>query len=295
MRPSCTSPVAAFSVAPIIVRSPTLASSCSRKFPWNAKHGIAVDLRESAFLRPMQTCLGPQRGTQTCRGTSRSLTMEVATHVVPTLYHVPWTCSSIPYQLLLELDIPNTTVDVITLSPTELRTSPEIEFLSPRRVVPFVAFPDGTTLVEVGAIVLYLCETFDKEHKLHPARGDPNRTRFFQGVVYTVAEGYRAVTNVVEECFGKSQEERAHETLGPLMEKFNTVVVEHLVQELEEAGRTYYLGEKFSVVDIMFGYILMTAEFADAGLLKNEVVKLYHQRLKERPAYMKLFSPATVS
>lgn len=221
--------------------------------------------------------------------------MEVATHVVPTLYHVPWLCSSIPYQLLLELDIPSTAVDVIRVSHTELKTSPEIEFLSPRRVVPFIAFPDGTTLVEVGAIILYLCETFDKEHKLHPAPGDPNRIRFFQGVVYTVAEGYRAVTAVFEECFEKSQEERAHGKIGPLTQKFDTVVVEHLMLELEEAGRTYYLGEKFSVVDVMFGYILMMAEFADAGLLKNEVVKQYHQRLKERPAYKKLFSPATVS
>lgn len=215
--------------------------------------------------------------------------------MVPTLYHVPWFCSSIPYQLLLELEVPRSTVDIITLSEHELRTSSEIEFLSPRRVVPFIAFPDGTTLMEVGAIVLYICETFDKEYKLHPGPGDPNRIRFFQGVVYSVAEAYHIVTEIIRETFGKSKEEWVQERLEPLLRKYESVVVEHLMLELEEAGRAYYLGDKFSVVDIMFGYVLITAKCVDAGLLDNDVVRQYHERIMERPACKQLFSPATVS
>lgn len=44
----------------------------------------------------------------------------------------------------------------------------------------------------------------------------------------------------------------------------------------------------------MFGYILMTAQLADSGLLENGVLKQVHQRHMERQAYKQLFSLATV-
>lgn len=220
--------------------------------------------------------------------------MEVATHHVPTLYHVPWFCSSVPYQLILELAIPPSSLDVITITEAQLRTSSEIEFLSPRRLVPFIAFPDGSVLLELGAIVLYMCETFDTEHTLHPAPGDPRRPRFFQGVVYAVAEAYRAVMDVFRETVGKADNGINKPVVAKLRDRFYTVVVEHLVLELEEQGRMYYLGDEFSAVDILFGYILMTAKCTDAGLLENEFVREYHDRIVERPAYKELLSRASV-
>lgn len=215
--------------------------------------------------------------------------MASETHSVPTLYHVPYFSSSIPYQLLLELGTPSSQIAVKTITDVELRTHKSIPAFSPRRVVPFMVFPDGSAMVEAGAIVIHLCETLDHSHKLHPALGDAHRSRFLQGVVFGVAEGYKAVIACFLLCYKIAKEERDTKKLSAAKENFEKVVVGHLVKELKGGERKYYLGEEFSAVDVVFGYILMTAGYCDAGLIENEIVKNYHESLEKRPTYTKLF------
>lgn len=206
---------------------------------------------------------------------------------VPTLYHVHYFCSSIPYAVALELSIPDDQLKINHISNTTLRADPEIGALSQRRVAPFVHFPDGSVLLEAGAIVLYLCETFDKDGKLHPLPGTPGRNKFLQAVVYTAAECYRAVVNVFLCCYGRTPDQRDEIAVVTTSQKYHKIVTKHLLTQLE--GKKYYLGDQFSVADIMFGYILMTAEVCDVELLEDQSIREYHDRIKARPSYQEVF------
>lgn len=185
--------------------------------------------------------------------------------------------------------MPKTKVAVSALTAEQLKGDAQVAVYSPRRVVPFLVLPDGTSIVESAAILLHFLETFDTTHKLHPAPGHVDRPRFLQGVVFGVAEGYKTVMSVFLLCMNIKKEDRDQTNLVPAKKKFEDVFLKHLIQQLE--GREYYLGDQFSAADIVLGYILMTAEYVEEGLTEDPVVKAYHARLKARTTYQKLFMP----
>lgn len=216
--------------------------------------------------------------------------------VVPTLYHVSWFYSSIAVQIARELPIDDSSLKIKTISSDELRAGSLILEVSPRRVVPAIALPDGTSITEVGAIVLYMLETFDTSGKLHPLIGDVRRPRFLQAMFYVVSECYKAAFQVFLLCFRIDpkferidREERDEQCWKAATDKFRAVVINHLVREIGDGRRKYYLGNSLSAADFMFGYILMWVDSCDEGLLDHEVVKQYYGRLKERPLHKELY------
>ncbi len=210
---------------------------------------------------------------------------------VPTLYHSKWFCSSIPLWALLELQVPETEVAVVSISQEQLKSDPTIAKITPRHVLPVLAFPDGTTIVEAGAILLYLLEKFDTAHKLHPAPNSPLRAKFLQHLFYAVSEAYSAVVAMFM-VTRTPKEERDRVVVEPLMKKYNTVVVEYLERELDHGKSPYLLGDEFTAADMAFGYIIMTASFCEGeDTLVSEVAKSYHIRCSERELYGKLFNP----
>ncbi len=211
---------------------------------------------------------------------------------VLTLYHTKWACSSIPLWALLELEVPETEVAVVPVSHKQLQSDTTIAEISPRRMVPVLAHPDGTTIAESGAILLYVLEKFDTEHKLHPAPNSPLRAKFLQHIFYVVAEACSVVVRLYLVTL-KPKEKRDSAVVEPLMKKYNTVVVEYLERELDHGKRPYLLGEEFTAADMAFGYIIMTAAFCGGedgeDTLVNEVVKSYHIRCSGHEFYEKLF------
>lgn len=215
---------------------------------------------------------------------------------VPTLYHVPWFCSSIAVQVARELAIESSSLQTNTITPEDLRSGTEILEVSPRRVVPALALPDGTSITEVGAIVLYLLETFDVSGKLHPLVGDARRPRFLQAMFYVVSECYKAAFEVFLLCFRVEpkleridRNERDEQLWKAATAKFQKVVIDHLAREIGDGNRKYYLGDSLSAADFMFGYILMWVDSCDEGLVDRKVVKEYYDRLKTRPFHRQLY------
>lgn len=211
---------------------------------------------------------------------------------VPTLYHAQWFCSSIPHQILLELDVPASSCAVVKLS-EEVRKAADFSKLSPRRVLPVLALPSGEKIVEAGAIALYFLETFDKAGKLHPLIGSPDRPRFLQAAFYVTSEMYKASVSLFLYCMKTPKEKRDTAVLGPMIETFNKVVIDHLERELDFGKRKFYLGDEFSSADIFLGYITMTTSFVQGeDLLTNTVVADYAKRVAERSSFKALFDPS---
>lgn len=213
---------------------------------------------------------------------------------VPTLYVVPYHSSSMPHQVLLELDVPASEFVVKALTAEVQQKDPEFQKISHRRKVPAVHFPDGTSIVEAGAIVFYMLERFDKEGKLHPLPTDGHsvdRARFLQGIVYAVTEGYKTAMVLFFLCYNIEKKDRDQTKLEAAKDTCRVAIIDHLLKELKQGQRKYYLGDKFSAADIMMGYMLMTMNYCDCGMMDNEIINEYFGRLTCRPAYKTLFMP----
>lgn len=186
--------------------------------------------------------------------------------------------------------MPTTALAVKEITQELLKGDAQVAVYSPRQVVPFLVNPDGSVVLEAGAILMHVLETFDSTHKLHPAPGHKDRPAFLQAVFFGLTEGYKLVMGVFHLCMRIEKKDREQDKLVLAKKKFE-VFMEHLIKQLDGGKKAYYLGDEFSAADIIMGYILMTSEYCDEGLLENELVKAYHARLKSRNSYKKLFAP----
>lgn len=208
---------------------------------------------------------------------------------VPTLYHVQWYNSSILYHIALELSIPSSHLKVIHLTENELRHGSEIAKYSPRRSLPILALPNSAILSDIEPIVMFILENYDQSHKLHPKQTSSKRQNFLDAVLHYFSRCYRAAMDVFLYCHHKPPSRRDHRKLRDLTDNFNRVVINHLLRELKNGKNRYYLGSDFSVADIMYSYLLVSAEFCGIGLLNNRVIQTYFQRIKARPAFRRLY------
>lgn len=153
-----------------------------------------------------------------------------------------------------------------------------------RRVNPMGRFPiikDGDVVVfESGAILEYLLESYDKDHRFSPHRGSPAWRDYIQWMhgsetfMWPAMQwGHHSMVRPPEDRFPLLVEEGRDEYLGAL---------EALGQWL--GGRRYLCGDQFTAADIMLGWGLFVNEAAGlSGDCKN--VEDYMDRLRERPAY----------
>ena len=89
--------------------------------------------------------------------------------MTPTLYHVPRTISSPIVQILLELDLVDKAVNVKEMDFSTLKHSDYLT-INPMGTSPTFRDTDlDITMWESGAILDYLLERYDTDHRLHPA------------------------------------------------------------------------------------------------------------------------------
>lgn len=184
--------------------------------------------------------------------------------------------------------MPSTELKVKKITEEDLRHGSDMVMVSPRRRVPALALPNGDVILEVGAIVLWILERFDKQHKLHAGIGDPKRAKMLQAIFYVMTECYSRNIRVFELCFRIEKKDRDEEKLAVVKAEYEEVVNDHLELELK-SGKEYYLGENYSVADIMFSYILMCADYYDCGLVDRGVIADYFGRIGARETFRKLY------
>eukprot|EP00567_Pseudictyota_dubia_P001838 CAMPEP_0197468790 /NCGR_PEP_ID=MMETSP1175-20131217/66268_1 /TAXON_ID=1003142 /ORGANISM="Triceratium dubium, Strain CCMP147" /LENGTH=250 /DNA_ID=CAMNT_0043004909 /DNA_START=20 /DNA_END=772 /DNA_ORIENTATION=+ len=113
--------------------------------------------------------------------------------MAPTLYHVPKTISSPIYQALLELDVVDNPVKVVTLSFGDLKSSKHLARNPMGSSPTFVDEERSIGIWESGAVLTYLLEEHDKEYRLHPRPGvasPGDRARFLHVQQYITATAY---------------------------------------------------------------------------------------------------------
>lgn len=137
---------------------------------------------------------------------------------------------------------------------------------------------DGQVIAESGAIAQHLLETFDGEHRLHPAPGAPERAVFLEWM--HAAEGsvfLPFLMNTYLEATGLSDSLLAQYMAGERA-KARGAIEAHLT------ANAYFAGEAFTAADIMMGFQLESADQRGA-VDKDSPIKAWLERIKDREAW----------
>lgn len=195
------------------------------------------------------------------------------------LYHSSQSRSVRPRWLLEEIGAPYELVR-LDMSKQEHKT-PEYKRIHPHGVVP--ALVDGDlALMESAAICAYLADKFP-EAQMAPRIGTPERGRYYQWMVYSIATLEPPVIDIFMNTVMLPEAERSTKAVDKARTTFGEVAQ---VLEYNLSSKPFLLGERFSAVDVMVGSSLIWGQFL--GLLDGRpALAEYAQRLSTRPAYQR--------
>ncbi|MBV9993161.1 MAG: glutathione S-transferase family protein [Alphaproteobacteria bacterium] len=192
-----------------------------------------------------------------------------------TLYHSPQTRSSSIVWLLEELGVPYGTKHV-TFRRVDGTGARDPVNPHPHGKVPALT-DGGDTLFESSAIALYLTDKY-RATWMGPAAGEAGRDAYLSWLAYRpgVLEPAlilrRLGTPHVQGMMGWAEANEVEEVLNA-----------HL------AARDYFLGDRFSAVDILLGggihFMLMARMMSE-----TEVLKAYAARVTARPAFARMMA-----
>ncbi|MEM9667371.1 MAG: glutathione S-transferase [Pseudomonadota bacterium] len=166
------------------------------------------------------------------------------------------------------------------------RAPPELKDAHPLGKSPVVEI-DGFTLAESVAIATYLCDYYDPEGTLSPARDDkPARAKWLQWLMYSEASAFAPLLI-------KMLLVRDPDTNPPLLTMFSEGEVALQLSYMQDAlgDNEFILGDKLQAPDIGFTYICQVAERLGA-IEPYPKLKAYLDRNLARPAFQRALEKA---
>jgi glutathione S-transferase len=216
-----------------------------------------------------------------------------------TLYHVPRTISSPIVQCLIELGVmqqDNKQVTIVEKDFPDLKKDDYLQ-INPMGTVP--ALVDESIhpimLFESGAILDYLLERFDGEHRLHPPELSPTstinerqtRAKYLQLKQYIIATVYPFIASLGIHVLFQPKEKHDPVYIQSATEKITTLFIPVLEKYL--GNNDYFLGETMSAVDFLLCKPLNNLH--QLGLLeKSPSLSALFQRISSRPSWEQAYS-----
>lgn len=188
------------------------------------------------------------------------------------LYYMPGTCSLAPHIVANEAGV---AFELIKVNRASKKTEQGEDYLSvnPNGYVPALTLDDGETLTETSFMVQYLADR-NPASGLIPAAGTMERYRVQQALAFIATE--------------------LHKSFGPLFrpgmpEEIKTASRAHLAQRIgyldgRLEGRSFLLGETFTVADAYLWTVLGWAGRAEVDLSPFSNVRRFQAAVATRPA-----------
>jgi glutathione S-transferase len=187
------------------------------------------------------------------------------------LYFSPFACSLASHITAREAGIP---LDLAAVALATKRTAAGEDFLavSPKGQVPTLRLDDGAILTENGAVLQYLADAAPSSGLL-PAAGTRDRYRVLEWLNYVGTEIHKA-------CFATmftpdSPPEAKAWARGALDKKLAYVAT-------QLAGRSFAVGDRFTIADAYLAWSLMVAQRVGATLAPATLA--YLEGIQKRPA-----------
>ena len=189
------------------------------------------------------------------------------------LYYKPGACSLASHIALRELDLEFSLLQVDT---AEGRAADGVDFrdINPDGYVPALALDDGEVLTEGAAILQYLADK-RPEVGLAPPLGSIERSRMQQELNFTASELHKAFSPF----FSAAPPEGTARTEAKARVAGKMAHFERLLSD----GRSYLLGETFSVADAYFHVVAGWSAPCGFSLADWPHVAAYQERLSARP------------
>lgn len=144
----------------------------------------------------------------------------------------------------------------------------KLEKVNPLAQVPTLVMPDGSVMSESAAITLLLADITGKD-QLVPAAGAPERAKFLRWLIFIVANIYPTFTY--------ADDPARFVSVNAARDPFRAATdayAQKLWRQIEgEAGRPWFLGERFSALDIYID--VMTRWRPKRGWFEGETPKLF--------------------
>lgn len=193
------------------------------------------------------------------------------------------------YMLLTELGLP---FDLDMIQVMEAKRPDFVQNVNPNGRLPAIQDPNtGLTLWESGAILEYLTETYDKEHKLSFPAGSADFYHARQWLYFqTTGQGPYFGQAIWFKKYHPEPVPSAVERYVKEVNRVTSVMEGHLKTQKEKYGteEPWFVGNKFSYVDIAFapwqqGMFLMLDKEKEYDEEKYPLVHGWMERLRARP------------
>ena len=188
------------------------------------------------------------------------------------LYYSPGACSLSPHIALHEAGLAFEPVMASTKT-HQLADGTDYYGINPLGYVPLLELDDGTRLTEGPAIVQYIADQAP-EKNLAPANGSFER--------YKLQEWLNFIGTEIHKGFGPLFKPTTPENYKPIALEALTKRLQWVDQQL--AGKSYLMGEQFSVADAYLYTVSRWAGFVGLDLSGLANILAFQQRMAQRPA-----------
>lgn len=216
---------------------------------------------------------------------------------VPSLQHVIEGPSSRVVWLAKELAIPLDVTVVeyevgemyVDANEMVLTNSAEAVMFQPAGAIMPTFTHDGFTIIESGAILLYLLEQFDRSHRFHPApsASAQQRARFNQWMFFAASTCDPLLMEAYIHSHVLPEEQRDAARVDMNLLKWQQAIAQRIVPQLSKGP--FLCGDQFSGVDIMMGH---TIHFAHTlGWLEGHPLLCeYYERISKRWGFQSAYT-----
>ena len=187
------------------------------------------------------------------------------------LYYTPGACSLSPHIVLREAGLPFT-LHKVDLKSKSIESGGDFNGVNGKGYVPALKLDNGQVLTEGPAIVQYIAD-LKPEAGIAPAAGTMERYKLQEWLNFITAELHKAMGSMFNPAQTPEWKEAVKVTLSKRLD--------WLSKQLE--GKSYLMGETFSVADAYLFTVLGWAAHVGFDLSKWPVLQQYSARVGARP------------
>ena len=188
------------------------------------------------------------------------------------LYYSPGACSLSPHIVLREAGLKFEPVLASTKT-HKLQDGTDYYTINPKGYVPLLELDNGERLTEGPAIVQYIADLVP-EKKLAPANGTFERSRLHEWLNFTTSEIHKTYSPLFNAAVPEEYKTMAK---AKLQDRYRWV-------DAQLEGKSYLLGETFSVADAYLFTVTNWAKHVGLDLAPYKNVAAYMARVAARPA-----------
>lgn len=190
------------------------------------------------------------------------------------LYYHPYGCSLAPAIAAAEagIELDFVYVDIVR-EPHRLADGVLYSEVNARNYVPLLGLDDGTEVSETGIILQYLAD-LSPAAGLAPAAGTTERRELNQWLTFLGTELHKTYSPWL-----------FHPEVGEVAQDYarQRVAARYAIVEKQLAGKTWLLGEAFTVADAYLFVMVNWAAAAKTALADFPNIRAWFERMKARP------------